>query len=57
MQSVFRFSLQPLPEIFLTLRKLQSSTFIGVHANNPLFLSDVKETSIFSTDVLKDSIS
>ena len=40
-------------ETFLTLRKLLRDTIIGLHVNYPLFLSDVTETWILSTDFRK----
>ena len=47
---LFCFPLQSLYEILLTLRKFQRDTIISLHANYPLFLSDVNENWIFSTD-------
>jgi len=46
-----------LPETFLILRKTEremiKKTYIGLHGNYPLSLSDFNETGIFSTDFRK----
>jgi hypothetical protein len=52
---VFWLSLQFLSETFLILRRIQRDIkmYKGLHVKDPLFLSDVNETWIFSTDFRK----
>jgi len=53
---VFWFSLQILSEPLLILRRHERDMIkmvIGIHVNNPLFLSDFNKTWIFSTGFRK----
>ena len=53
---MFRFPLQLLSETCLILRRTEQGMikmYVGVHVKYPLFRSDFKETSFFSTDFRK----
>jgi len=53
---VFSFSLQPLPETFLILRKIQrdiKEVYIRLHVKYPLFMSDFNQAWVSSTDISK----
>ena len=55
---MFYFSVQLLPEIFLNLRRLSANITINVgtfQVKYPLFLSEINETWIFSTDLRKNT--
>ena len=59
-ECVFWFSVQILCKIFLIIRRIQRDVIINVkslHVKLPLFLSDFNEIWIFSTVILKNSLS